>query len=312
MVDFYSLALAKKEATYGVDSVPTAAANAALTRNLTVKPIATDRIDRNLDRPVRGRRKDAVSNQRQTVSYELEAAGSGAAGTAPAWMEHLEFCGMAVPTLTAATSAVQRFAALGTALSSGTLYTWNGNQKRVGLGARGTFSFDFTANAYPFFKIDLTALLPTANPVTDANPPAPDLTRWIDPVEVNTANTDFSLGGYSPVLKSITGDANANVKARNLVGANYIQRGNHGITGRIVIEATTIAQKNYFTNLQVGDEIAFTLTHGVDPGNIVELASTHLQVTDIEQSNEDDVLLMTISYGLNVGATNDDLVITAR
>lgn len=312
MVDTTKVLWAKKEATYGTDATPTAAANAVITRNFQTKPIVTDRIARNIDTGVRGRTKDGSSNARQTFSYELEAAGSGTADVAPAWMEHLEACGMAVPTITAATKVEQRFSSISTALSSLTAYHWHGNQRRTGLGARGTFGWDFTAGAYGFWKLDMTALLPAATPLSDAAPGAPTLARWKDPVEVNTANTDFLLDGFALNLKSFTGDVNADVKARNLVGANYIQRGNHGITGKIVGEAPLIASKNYFQTLLVGSEVAVQLIHGITAGNIVQLDSARLQITDIDLSEEDNVLMVSISYGLNVGATNDDLIITAK
>lgn len=312
MVDFYPLLLRKKEATYGTDAMPTAALNAALTSQLTVTPIANDRLARNLDKPVRGRSKDGVTNQRQTLSYRLEIAGSGDAGTAPAWMEDLEFCGMAAPVLVADTTATQQFAGIGATLSSGSFYSWNGNQKRIGTGGRGTFGWDFTAGAYPYFTFDITALVAPTGVVSDANPGTPTLDRWKDPVEVNTANTEVTLDGFAVVMRSFNGAANATVTPRNLVGANYIQRGNHGITGQLVVEAPTIAAKNYFTTLQSGGEIVLDLTHGTEPGNIVDMTGAHLQITAIELSNEDDILMATISYGMNVGVTNDDLVIVAR
>ncbi len=313
MVDTTKVLFFKKETVYGTDAAPTGTANAAITRNFTSKPVVVDRLARNIDRGVRGRTKDAASNARQTFGYELELAGSGAAGTAAPWMEHLEACGMAAPVLTATTSAVQRFAAFGAALSSGTAYHWRGNQKAVGLGVRGTFGWDFTAGAYAFVKLDMTGLLPAAgDPVNDGVPGAVTLTQWKDPVEVNTLNTDFLLDGFPANLKAFTGDANADVKARNLVGANYIQRGNHAITGRILCEAPTIASKNYFRTLLAGSEIAVQVVHGIVAGNIVQFDSARLQILDIEYQEEDDVLMLAINYGLNVGTTNDDLVITAK
>ena len=303
---------AKKEAVYGTDAEPTAAANAALTRNFQTKPVVTDRIQRNLDRGVRGRAPDAPSNARQTFSYELELAGSGAAGTAAAWMEHLEACGMAAPTLTADTDAVQKFAAIGTDLSSMTAYHWHETMRRRAVGARGTFGWDFTAGAYPFLKFDMTGMLLLPTPIDTSAPGVPTLTQWKDPVEVNTDNTDLTLGGFALVTKSFTGDANAEITARNLVGARYIQRGNHAITGKIVGEVPDLASKNYFDSLMSGDEIAFDVTHGTVDGNIVEMSGTHLQITDIDLSEENDVLMATISYGLNVGTTPDDLIITAK
>lgn len=312
MVDAYKLLHSKKESVYATDAAPTAAANAVLTRNFTTKPIEADRLARNLDRPVRGRSKDATSNERQTLSYELELAGAGAAGTAAPWMEHLEACGMAAPALTANTSAVQRFAPIGAALSSLTHYHWHGNQRRRSIGARGTFGLNFTAGAYPFANLSMTALLPGVTPIDDNTPAAPDFSRWIEPVEVNTANTDFLLDGFAMVLRSFTVEANAEITPRNLVGANYIHRGNHAATCRIVGEAPLIASKNYFQTLRTNAEITTQLIHGLVAGNIVQVDAAHLQITDIELQEENDVLMLSISAGLNVGATNDDLTLTAK
>lgn len=313
MVETTKVLFLKKEGVYGTDANPTGALNARLTRNFTSKPLVTDRIQRNLDRPVRGRTADAPSNARQTFGYELEMAGSGTAGTAPAWMEDTEICGMAAPTLVAVTSATQRFAAIGTALSSGTAYHWRGNQRSTGVGARGTFGWDFTAGAYPFLKFDMTALLPVASqtPIDNA-PGAITLDQWIDPLELNTENTLFTLDGYACKLRSWTGDVNAETKARALVGANYVQRGNHGITGRLLVEAPTIAAKNYFLTLKSGQEVEVEMIHGTEPGNIVEVLGNHLQILDIDYQDEDDVLMLAISYGMNVGTTNDDLIFTAK
>ena len=312
MVDSAKLLLFKKEAIYGTDAVPTAQANAAYTRNFTSKPVVVDRIQRNLDRPVRGRTKDAPSNERGTFGYELEMAGSGVAGTAPAWMEHLEACGMAAPVITAGASAVQRFAAIGTALSAASAYHWRGNQRAVHLGARGTFGFEMTAGQYPFFKFDFTGMLPPAAVLSDVAPPEINLDRWKDPQEVNTANTLFLLDGYAARLRSWTADVNAEVKARNLVGANYIQRGNHAIAGKIMCEAPTIATKNYFSTLRSGAEVTAQAIQGTVPGAIVQLDGAHLQITDIDYQDEDDVAMLSIGFGLNVGTTPDDLVLTAK
>lgn len=314
MVEATKVLFFKKEAVYATDAAPTGAVNAALTRNFTTKPVVVDRIQRNLDRPVRGSSKDAPSNERQTYSYELELAGSGAAGTAPAWMEHLEACGMAAPALTANTSAVQRFAPMGTALSSASAYHWHGNQKRIGLGGRGTFGWDFTAGAYPFIKIDMTALLPAAGAITDAAPGAVAFDQWKDPVEVNTTNTDFLLGGFALNLQTFSGEANAAIAAVNLVGANYVSRGNHALTCRVVGECPTIGAKDYFTTLRKGDEIPVQLDHGTVAGNTVQFKSDHLQITDIELSENGDTntLLISITGKLNVGTTPDDLIITAK
>lgn len=305
--------LAKKEAVYGTDAAPTTAANAFVTRGFTAEPIVVDNLARNLDIPTRGRSRTAPTNRRTTFAFEVELTGSGAAGTAAPFMELLEACGMAAPELIAGVSAVQRFAAEGAALSAITCHHWIGPERVRALGSRGTFSIDFTAGAYAFAKLDMTGLLPPS-PAVDATAPvgAPDFSRFQQPLEVNTENTDFTLDGYALVLKSFTADIGADIKPRNLVGANYIQRGNHAVTGRIVGEAPALGDKNYYQTLDEGDEIGIQLIHGTTSGNIVQLDSAHLEILKIARAEEDDRLMLDISFGLNVSAGQDDLIITAK
>jgi hypothetical protein len=305
--------LLKKEGVYGTDAAPTIAANAVLTRNFSREPLVVDKLERNLDLPTRGRVKTANSARRTTFSFEVEAAGSGAAGTAPGWMEILEACGMAAPTITAATRAEQRFAAEGAALSSLTEYDWLGDQRSRAFGCRGTFGFDFTAGQYGVFKFDMQGLVP-ASPVVDntAVGGVPDLTRWKDPLEVTTANTAFTLDGHALVLKQFTAEANAEVKYRNLVGANYIQRGDHAMTGRIVGEAPLVGTKNYFTTLDVGAEVVVQLIHGVGAGKIVQVDASYLEILKIVRSVEDDKIMLDMTVGFNIRTGQDDLLITAK
>lgn len=312
MVDAVKTIAAKKEAVYGTYAAPTVVANARLTRNFSATPMEVDQLERNLDLPSRGRSKSAATNKRQSISYELELAGSGAAGTAPRWMEELEACGMAAPVLTAGASAVQRFAAVGAALSSMSWLHYHSDQQRQAVGGRGTFSMDFTAGAYPFLGLQFTAMLPAANAFATVVPGAPDYSAWKDPVEVNTDNTDFTLGGFPLVLRSLRLQANADVKIRNLVGANYVQRGNHAITGTVVGEMPALAQRDYFTSLGSSAEMPLQLIHGLAAGNIIQLDSAYAQLTEITLSEEDNVVMMSANIGLNVRAGSDDLVITAK
>lgn len=308
-MDTTKVILAKKEATYGTDPTPTGAANAVLTSNFTAKPLTGDKLDRNLDLPSRGAPKTAVTNRRSTFSYEVELAGSGAAGTAPGWMELIEGCGMAPAMLTANTSAVQKFLGAGVPFSSLTHWHWVSNQKRVANGARGTFGLNFAAGKYPKLRTNWLGLVPPT-PVTASAAPVPSLARWIDPLEVNNDNTDFLLGGYAAVLKELDISADASLALRSLVGNRYANKGNHTLTVKITCEAVDVATKNYFATL--GGLQSMQLVHGTAAGNIVQLDSNNLQILDIDESEEDDVLMHTITAQLSVVAGQDDLIITAK
>lgn len=311
MVDSVKVLSAKKEAVYGTDAAPTLAANAILTRNFKASPLITDPLDRNLDRGSFGSMPTKATNKRQEISYEVELAGSGDAGTAPAWMELLEACGMAPPVLVADTSAAQAMAAANTLQGSLTQYHWLGDQRRKGLGSRGTFTIDFTAGAYAFFGFNFTGMVPDVAPRDVNVPGAADISRWIDPVEVNSDNTLLMLDGFAVITRSLQLNAGVGITMRNLIGSRYVNRGDHAITGRLVVEAPSMAAKDYLAALDNSSIMELDLTHGVDAGNIVELACAHTQITAINETEEDRKLMWEMDLRINIGAGQDDLVITA-
>ncbi len=311
-MDNFKVLLAKKEATYGTDATPTAVANAILTRNFSAKPVETDQIKRELDLPVFGAQQALRTNERQRVGFEVELAGSGAAGTAAAWHELLEACGMVAPTITAGVKASQGFSTPYVAQSSLTAYHYISDQMRKMVGARGTFGVNFVAGALPFMKLDFLGLIPAATPFSKTAPGASTLTRWKQPVEVNTANTSFTLDGYAAPLRSLQLNANVDIKIRNLVGSRYVNRGNHALGGQIVIEAPDMAAKDYIASLRGNTLVPMSLVHGLTAGNIVELATSSLDVLDITESDEDSKLMWTIDVAVAASTTVNDFAMISR
>jgi Phage tail tube protein len=313
MGDAYNTMLLKKETVYSTDAAPTAALNGFLTRNLKLKPIESDRLERNLDLPARGARAVAITNRRQSATFELELAGSGTAGTAAPWMEALEICGMEAPVLTALTKAEQKFALLGAVLSSATIHSYRGsNQRRRMVGARADISaINFTAGAYPFIGLSAVGLL-GATPFDQSALTVADISRWKKPVEVNTTNTLFTLDGYAAIMRSFVLQADAEIVFRNLVGSNYVRRGNHALKGKIVIEAPDFSAKNYFATLLAETLVAVQIIHGTVAGNIVKLNAANLQIVDISDGEEGDVSMFEIDVILTISAGQDDILITAQ
>jgi hypothetical protein len=75
MVDAYNSMLLKKEVISGTDAAPTPAANAVLTRNLTVKPLATDQLPRNQRRPTSVRKSVTSWSWQDPVPLALRLPG---------------------------------------------------------------------------------------------------------------------------------------------------------------------------------------------------------------------------------------------
>lgn len=77
--------LAKIEGTYGVDAAPTGAANAIQAQNVQITPMELEYLDRDLVRAYLGHQEQIVVTSRVRLTYDVEIAGSGIAGVAPAW-----------------------------------------------------------------------------------------------------------------------------------------------------------------------------------------------------------------------------------
>ena len=245
------------------------------------------------------------------MSFEVELGGSGAAGTAAPWMELLEGCGMAPPVLAAGVSATQRMGTPAAEASSLSLASYQSDQLRRGLGARGSFSLDVTAGAYPFAALQLTAMLPP-NAFETALPGLADLTRWQQPLEVNRDNTVVTLDGYAMRLRSFRAEAGVQSGLRSLVGARYINRGQHAMSATVVIEAPSYAERNFLSSLRTGALLPLSVVHGTQPGHILEMAAAQAQVQDVTEGEEDGKVMWTVPLTLAIAQGGDDLVLVAK
>lgn len=98
--------------TYGVDASPTGS-DALLVRNLNVTPIEADVVSRDVIRPYLGNYEQLLAQTRVTLSFEVELAGSGTAGTAPRFDSLLRACGMAATATTPAITGTAQAGAAG-------------------------------------------------------------------------------------------------------------------------------------------------------------------------------------------------------
>ena len=88
--------IAKIESVYGTDPSPTGTDNAVQVTNLEVTPIESDNVQAASYQGFLGNstRGTLVANKRVSVTFDVELAGSGTAGTAPAFGPLLKSCGL--------------------------------------------------------------------------------------------------------------------------------------------------------------------------------------------------------------------------
>lgn len=106
--------LAKIESTPGTDSTPTGGSNAILIKNMTLTPMETTLVSRDLVRPYLGNFSQLPAANYAKIAFECELAGSGTAATAPAYDPLLRACGMSVTQLAAPVTGTAQAGAAGT------------------------------------------------------------------------------------------------------------------------------------------------------------------------------------------------------
>ena len=96
------LLLCKTEgANYGVDPSPTGANALMINDDLQLSPLSGTTVQRRTLRPYRGAYESAIVNTQVGITFSVELAGSGAAGTAPGLADALRACATAQTVMSA-------------------------------------------------------------------------------------------------------------------------------------------------------------------------------------------------------------------
>jgi hypothetical protein len=299
--------LAKIETTYGTDSTPTGAANAILVRNMTITPLNAELVNRDLVRPYLGASEQLLASAYVSIEFEVEMAGSGTAGTAPAYGPLLRACGMAEAD--GASDVV--YTPVSSSFESVTLYhNVDGVLHKI-TGARGNVELDIRARQIPVFKFTFTGLY---NAPTDTAAPAVTYTAFQTPLAANSDNsTGFSLFSYSGALESLSLNLNNAISYRSLIGAEDVLMTDRQVSGTVMFEAPTIAAKDFFT-VALGTALgALDITHGTTAGNRVQITSSRVSAQNPTYQDQDGIMMMQVPVRLVPStAGNDEISIIVK
>jgi hypothetical protein len=285
------LILAKIESTYGTDSTP-AGTDAILVRSLEVTPIEADVVSRDLIRPYLGNSDQLLANVRVNCSFEVELAGSGTAGTAPRYDALLKSCGMS-GTVVASTSVT--YAPVSSSFSSCTIiYNVDGVQHKL-TGVRGTVTMNCQLGEIPTLQFEMTGIY---NAPTDTAQPAVTYSAQATPLIFRESSTSaFSFFSYSGCLMSVDFNLANEVVYRELIGCTKeILITDRKPAGTVVIEAPTIATKDYFA-LALGSTTGnLTFQHGTTAGNRVTFTASQVDATQPAYTEQDGIQMLSVPY----------------
>jgi hypothetical protein len=300
--------LAKLETTYGTDAVPVAGTDGVLLANPSIPDykLVQEYVERQGLRAYHGAKEQIPTKKYATIALMQELAGFGTAGPAsptPGYDALLRACGLS-RTITASTKV--DYTPVSTAHESATV-VWNAdglNHKIT--GARGSLKISMNNNEIPMLTYDLMGRY---NAVTDVAFAAPTVTAYQRPQAVSPDNTSaFTLHGFGTAcLQSFEFDMGYELSFRNLVQCteNAFPR-DRVSKGKVTLEATTVAQKDWFAAVRAGTLAGFTITHGTTAGNKVVFSGSNVQLLNPVYGDDEENLMLTMDLLWVPGSAGND------
>lgn len=302
------LLLATVQTALGTAATPTAAANAILGRAIMPEPITAEQVARNLIRPYKGNSGKLTAGEHRKLTVEVEMAGSGTAGTAPAWGPLLLACGFS-ETVTAGTDVTYNLVSEGEPFI--TLHCWLDGTLFVLTDAKGTVSMELNPKGIPVFKFEFLGAY--SAPTEGVMPVAADYSKFFQPLVVGKTNTPtLTVMGQSACTSAFSINLANQLAWRELINCAGAASPDRQPTGSITMEFPKVTTKDWTEIVRKGETGLVSLVHGVEQGNIIELQMPSIQPGPFSLSDDQGVAMMQLPFDINPVLGNDELTIIAR
>jgi len=301
--------IAKIESSYGVDPSPVGGSDAIQVTNLEITPIESDNVQAAAYQGFIGNstRGTLVANKRVSVTFEVELAGSGAAGTAPAFGPLLKSCGfneVSVPS----TSTTYQLESAG--FDSATLYCFYDGTRHKITGARGTISFNLTAGQFATASFSMIGIYNA--PDDTALSGSFTVANQAAAIEVNDTNmTTATFHGVTGArIESFDLALNNELVYKETASSKEVFITNRAVGGTAVIEAPAVGTTDYFAKAVGVTTGSTSLVLGATGGNIVTLTAAQTDITGVSYGDTNGVISLSMPYlALPTTAGNDEFTL---
>ena len=285
-----TLVTAKVQTTPGMDAAPTGAANAVLMSEGSITPLDAQAIDRSLIRGYFGGSEQLVGPASVKLTYAVELAGSGVAGTAPAWGQLLQGCAVAEGLL--ASPARVEYTPVSTSLKMLTQYYYDDGALHKLLDSMGNCTLSAKVGERPMLRFEWTgldggiAVVPNATGV---------FTPWKKPVAMTKANViDITLGGTyaagalsgGTVYNSTGLELNFGnvVNFSAMLSTETVDISDRQSTATLELELTATQEVAMMASVKANETQALGFTIGTAAGNKVLVFAPAAQLTNPRKS----------------------------
>ena len=310
--------LAKIETTAGTYLAPAAATDALLISDATIS--YDDKIvERDLLRPYFGAAEQLMGDSPVNLEFTVELAGSGTAGTVPAWGKLLRACAMA-ETVTAGSYVIYN-PITNSQEAISFLYAVDGVTHRV-KGARGTAVMSIAPGAKPVIKFKFVGI-EQADPEATANPTGVVLTAWKAPLPVAAVNTGDIVTGCTYATGAVTGgttlpsismelDLGGSPEFMTLLGSSEVDITAREIKATAKMRLEAASEVTMFTDAKTVTTKTMAFKHGTGAGKIVQFYAPAAQFGRPKYENAQGRMAVSVDMRMCPVSGNDELLIIVK
>lgn len=278
-----SILLAILEVTQGVDPGADGSHVIETVDGINVTQYDGEKVTRNVDsiEPTAG--LEINKSPHSTWAFNVDAAGSGAAGTAPSISPLLQACGFK-ETIAAGVSVTYTLSNDKSKTVTLVRHT-GGKMVQKTHGVRGELSIDLSQ----FIRMSFGNCKGSYVRPAAGGTPASLVYSDADPLPINKQNTvEVDLSGQALQLSAGSINFGGGVSYLNIPNSEQSNHADLLATGQLTFIAPDLDVKNYFTDVESHNgvvEKTLSITHGTVAGNIIKIASTRLQLSNISETD---------------------------
>ncbi len=307
--------LAKLETTYGVDAIPTGAANALVISKQTINPLNAEWIARDIVRNYLGGSEELAGARYIECSFNIELVGSGVLGQAPAWgplMRAIGFAEVITPDVRV------DYVPISGDFESATIYYYDDGVLHKLLGVRGTATLALGVGEKPEIAFKLMGV---DGGIVVAPVVATTLTAFRVPQIVTDANSgDLTFGathdvtlapafvGGAPIpSEGLSIDLGVKAEFQKLLGGESMEISDRDVTATVKLKLTAAQEVAYMADVKAGTLVSMGLIHGTVANDKVAVFAPAVQKK--EPTKEENVGQRMIGYklGLKPKVGNDEI-----
>ena len=292
------------EPTYGTDANPqNTAANAVQTKNLSITPIEAEELQRELDGGSLGANPTLLAGKRVMIEFDVDAAGSGTAGAAPAYAALIRGCGFAETDLSADPDPRFEYDPVSSGFDALSLYTYlDGTLHRL-VGARGSISMKGDMKGFADFHFKFLGLF---LPISESTAPTRDYSGYQTPVPTSAANDELTVHGTAVPATAFNWDLGGELVHHETTAGEEILLTDRQVKGSFTMEAPDATGFPVWDRAQDKQTGAMLYQHGTTAGNIVEISAPALEVGKPSYTEQNGVAMVQTPYTLLPTSAGDD------